>query len=120
MIDLRNKSLTELQAMTKAQLIASILEGQTDIELEHSEDGQHGQVLRQHVIRDRATGNIIRRVRTTWTYHPNGDVADIATVETDAGGKELRSQTVRHPKSGGQPALMAVGLLAWVLTLLVP
>ena len=98
--DLADKRPDELQVLSKAQLIAAILEGQTDTEREQSVDGPHGQVLRQHVVRDRATGAVIKRVRTEWTYRPNGDVDEIVTVERDKDGKQKGRQMVKHHQDG--------------------
>lgn len=104
MTDLTTKTPAELQSMTKAQIIAAILEGQTDTELEDSEDGPHGQVRRIYAVRDRATGAVLRRERTDWTYHPDGSVATITTVRRDGAGRQTARRTVRHRTDGSVTA----------------
>lgn len=104
MTDLTAKTLAELQAMTKAQITASILEGQMDTTIEESKDDPHGQISRAYVITDRATGAVLKRVRTDWTYHPHGDVADITTVERDSDGKQVARRVVKHHRDGRMEA----------------
>jgi len=104
--DLTTKTLAQLQELTKAQLIAAILEGQTDTELEDSEDGPHGQVRRVYLTTDRLTGKVLRRTRTDWSYHPNGDVDEITTVERDQDEKEIGRNRVKHHQDGREPELL--------------
>lgn len=106
-MDLTTKSATDLAAMTKAQIIASLLADRTETTLTDSADlPGRGQLRRTYETRD-GTGKLLKTTTTTeWTYHPTGEVKDIVTTETDGGGKAARVQTVRHDKPGTQPRMV--------------
>lgn len=97
MADLSNRTLAELTAMTKAQLIAAALEGQTDTELEVNESAAGlGPIRRVEVVRSRLTGKVLRRKRLDWTYYPTTEVDTIVVSERDAGDVETRRYQIRH------------------------
>lgn len=106
LINLSGKTLAELQAMTKDQLIAGILEGQTGTELQvnESEEGR-GPIQRIEVVRDRLTGRKLSRRVIHWTYYPSGCVYRIRVIEQDADNHEVSRRTITHYEDGRQPTV---------------
>jgi hypothetical protein len=60
------KTLTELNSMTKAQIISSLTQGMTETVCTKSENGKFGQVSNEHVTRD-STGAIVKTEQWSWT-----------------------------------------------------
>lgn len=90
--------------MTKAEIIAAILEGQTDSEIEVNEAQPGlGPIRRVGVLRDRVTGEVLSREHIAWTYYPTGEVDTITISHWDATGKETERLVIRHSTSGSQP-----------------
>lgn len=102
--DLQAMTPAQLQALTKAQIIAAILDGITDTALTRAEDGPHGQLKRVDANRERLTGKVTGRSTTTWSYYPtSGCVDEITTVEANDKGKEISRRVVKHFTDGKQP-----------------
>lgn len=102
---MQNKSLAELNKLSKAELITSILQGVTDTEREASEDGPYGQVKRVDVTQERLTRKLTSRRTVTWSYYPVGCVDEITIVETDDKGKETARRVIKHFADGRQPEM---------------
>ena len=90
--------LAELQAMTKAQLIAKLLEGQTEekVTTEYYKNGEQKRQVRQ--VCDVASGKLLSTREATWTYYKAGPVDTITLTE---GGKV---KTIKHFTDGRQPS----------------
>ena len=105
--DLQGKTPAELNAMTKANIIASILEGQTTSDVVRTATAKGDNSTLVEATRDLATGTVIGSRETSWTYYATGDVNEIVVVEKDAAAKEMSRRTVKHYKDGRQPMVTA-------------
>ena len=103
MCELSNLSLSELNAMTKTQLIAKAVADRRETILELDERDERGQ-LRQSVKILDGYGNLTGRQEISWTYHDTGEVNEITVTEEDALGKMIGGYIVKHPL-GDQPTL---------------
>ena len=92
-------NLTELKALTKDQLIAELLEGQTEekADTEYFPDGQMKRQVRR--LFD-AYGNLLSERVASWSYYKEGPVDTITLAE---GGKV---KTIKHAKTGGIAKVM--------------
>ncbi len=97
---LSNETLAELQKMTKDQLIAHILEGQTysDVGLVKDEDGNNVELT--EVTKDALTGNLVSSKTVRWTYYPGGEVDEITVQEAN------RQEIIKHYLDGRQPNIV--------------
>ena len=88
-------NLAELTALTKDQLIAKLLEGQTEekVETEYYKNGEQKRQIRR--LYD-AYGKLLQLRICTWTYHPNGVVNEIEQTAFDGNMKQLSGKVVRH------------------------
>ena len=96
---LDNLSLAELNAMTKAQLIAAITAGRTETVCTKSKDSKNGQIEREYVTKDLA-GNVLKTERWDWTYNKDGSVFEIAHTVLDAKAVVTDKEKVTHGKGG--------------------
>ena len=100
-MDLTAKSLTELNAMTKTQIIAALTEDRVESKVTF-QDGDRRGMLRQVVETRDIAGKLLSSREVTWTYYPAGNVRDITNTEKDAAGKPVsKPQVVKHAESGG-------------------
>lgn len=99
-------SPTELNKMTKAGIIAAVLEGATrvSVSLEQREDGES--LLLEETTTD-AYGVLLDTRTVEWSYYVTGEVKNITVIERDAEGKAT-GYVVKHPKAG-QPTLAKIG-----------
>ena len=97
--DFTEMTPTQIRALTRAQLLALILEGVEYVTRERYEYGPNGPVLHVRVWRD-VDGNLLRRERIEWEYYPAGPVARVVTVVRDSSGNELRRRVTRYNASG--------------------
>ena len=104
MCELDSLSLTELNAMTKVQLIAKVVIDRRETVLEMDERDERGQLLQKYKTID-AYGNIVGRQEISWTYHENGQVNEITVTEKSPTNKVTGGYTVKHPSEGGQPTI---------------
>ncbi len=95
---LDNLSLTELNAMTKAQLITALTAGRTETVCTKSQDGKNGQVQREYVTKDLA-GNVLKTERWDWTYNKDGSVFEILHTALDAKAIVTAKEKVVHDKN---------------------
>lgn len=110
-MDLTSKSLTELNLMTKAQLITALTENRQETRTIISEGDRRGQTREVRETRD-VTGKLVSRQEVTWTYYPAGNVDTITISEADAEGKPIgKPQVIPHAESGG----LATGKMEKVL-----
>jgi len=104
MIDLQSKTLDELRAMDKEDIIKAIFEGETysDPHLVKDQFGNNVELVDE--IRQKYDGNLVGRRVVRWTYHDakEGIVNEIITED----GK-VRDM-VTHPLDGRQPTLRRV------------
>lgn len=108
--ELTMKTLTELNAMTKAQLIASIVEGVTET-IPVATRLPDGRLLKIEETTKDAYGVVKGRRKIDWTYYESESgkpVDEITTVEHDGLGKETNRIVIKHFTDGRQPV---VGLL---------
>lgn len=99
-MDLTQLTPQELDKLTKDQLIAGILEGQTYTETDPLVKDKFGNNLTHGWrVKDSATGNLISSHRVTWSYYDakEGIVDEIAVQE----GK--KQQIIKHFMDGRQP-----------------
>ena len=94
---LENKTLTELNSMTKAQIIASIISERpsTNETCTKLIDCKNGQVLREFVTKD-MDGNIIKTDVWEWKYKKDGSVDTIDHKIINVKGIVTRSETITH------------------------
>ena len=99
MADLSDKTLAELNKLTKAELIAAILEDvRIDASLPIKRD-EYGNATRQLQKTKDAYGKVIEEKVITWTYYDAKEgIVDEITVEDD---KE--QVVVKHYTDGKQP-----------------
>ena len=96
---LDNLSLAELNAMTKAQLIAALTEGRTETVCTKPKDGKNGQIEREYVTRD-LEGKLLKTERWDWTYNADGAVFEIIHTVLDAKAVVTAKEKVTHGKGG--------------------
>ena len=106
-------TLVELTALTKAQLIDRLLEGETETVsvATHREDKQLESL--EGTTKD-AYGVVKGSSRLDFTYyegHPDCPVDEITTVVFDALGKEVKRHTVKHYTDGRQPVLVPLQVM---------
>ncbi len=99
-MDLSAKSVAELNAMTKAQIVAALTEDRRETKTTISTGDKRGQLREVRETRDLA-GTLISTQEVTWTYWPTGNVKDITMVEKNGQGKEMGRQVVKHSQTGG-------------------
>lgn len=103
--DLTSKTRAELNEMTKDQLIAAIMEGETYIEFMR-EVTQSGDLKRlEEVTRDVFSGDMLGSRIISWSYYDGGEVDEIGTQHLSAGGKETERQEIKHFLDGRQPQM---------------
>ena len=105
--DLQGKTSTQLNAMTKATIIATILEGQTTTEIARTATTKGDNKTLVETTRDLGTGAVVGSKETSWSYYATGEVNEIVVVEKDAAAKEMSRRTVKHYKDGRQPMVTA-------------
>ena len=107
MCQLIHKSLSELQAMTKAQLIQMALEGITDTTLMSQELWPDGQIkLRIWVARYRFDNSFAWKHKHTWSYYPTGEVDVFIESHFNAGDSEIGRRKIKHFLDGRQPIII--------------
>jgi len=112
MCTLSSKTLAELTAMTKAQLITAALEGVTYTTLAQKEDYPDGQQkLRLWVTRTVYPDTFVSKHKHTWTYYdvqPDGTQPVNVFVEShyDAGDIEIGRRRIKHYLDGRQPVII--------------
>jgi hypothetical protein len=79
---LLNMPKSELERMTKGELIEALVSNQNSTTCTKSIDGPNGQVLRELVTRD-AAGAVLKTERWDWTYKKTGEVDEIRHVTRD-------------------------------------
>lgn len=102
------KTLTELNAMTKAQLIASIVEGVTET-IPVATRLEDGRLLSIEETTKDAYGVVLGSRKMDYTYyedHPDKPVDEIMTKQFDAQGTETKRWKVKHFTDGSQPVLV--------------
>jgi len=104
MIDLQSKTLDELRAMDKEDIIKAIFEGETYSDPRLVKDQYGNNVELVEATYRKYDGNLVGRRVVRWTYHDakEGTVKDIITED----GKERA--TVTHSLDGRQPTLKRV------------
>lgn len=111
MPNLTGKTLAELRAMPKADIVVAMagwLEDRSKKELiEFSMDatefadkpeiasGEYGTLTRDQAVRD-ALGDMLRVERMEWTYCPTGEVDEIITVIKNVNGDEIDDGLINH------------------------
>ena len=102
MTTLTELTLQELTKMTKDQLIAGILEGQTYMEEDPLVKDEFGNnVEHGWRVRDSLTGNLISSHRVTWSYYDaKAGIVDEITVQ-----EGNRQQVIKHFTDGKQPTV---------------
>jgi hypothetical protein len=94
-IILQSMAQADLEKMTKADLIASIVGNQSKTECTKSVDSPEGQVLREFVTKD-AAGAIIKTEKLSWTYKETGEVEEITHIVLDGKGTLLDAEKIVH------------------------
>ena len=95
------KSLVELSAMTKEELISLILgnENQNKSVCAKSFDSPNGQISREFVTTD-SKGNVLFKDVWNWTYTKDGLVDEITHVVLDDKKNILLADKITHSDSG--------------------
>lgn len=106
--DLQGVTPASLNGMTKAAIIASILEGQTTTEVVRTPapNGDNGTLV--ETTKNFASGAVIGSRETSWNYYVAGEVNEVLVIEKGAAGKETKRRTIKHYKDGRQPTLLKV------------
>lgn len=106
-MDLTAKSAAQLNAMTKAQIVAAILDGTTMTETTRkpAANGDNGE--QTEITRDAATGKTLGKRATTWSYYKSGEVDEITVQTYDAADKPTGGYVVKHFTDGRQPDVAA-------------
>ena len=99
-MELSSLSVTELNKMSKPQLISALIEDRTDTRTILSTGDKRGQLREVRETRDLAD-KLLSSQEVTWTYFKNGNVDTITTVDKDAKGKETSRNVVKHNEGGG-------------------
>jgi hypothetical protein len=94
--------------MTKADIIAAILEGVTRHRREMEHDDQGNAVRMEETITD-AYGELLGTRQGVWTYYNTGEVNVITMQEFDADHKLTGGYAVKHFRDGRQPILTTIG-----------
>jgi hypothetical protein len=104
MCELADKTPAELNAMTKVDIIAEILEGVRRRSRTKEEDERGNAVRMDETITD-AYGELVGTREILWTYYNTGEVNVITVRERDDKGKLLGGYVVKHYTDGKQPKL---------------
>ena len=103
MIDLTQLTPTELDKLTKAGLIAAIVEGQRiDTSLPIERD-KYGNAIRQLQRTKDAYGKVIEEKVIRWTYYGDGSTGEVNEIITEDAKERV---TVKHTLDGAQPTLV--------------
>jgi TusA-related sulfurtransferase len=92
---LLNMPKSELERMTKGELIEALVSNQNSTTCTKSIDGPNGQVLRELVTRD-AAGAVLKTERWDWTYKQTGEVDEIRHVVMDEKGAQTLAEKLVH------------------------
>ena len=89
---------------TKRQLILWLLGADVIFDTPIVAYQEDGQIISQlEIERDGETGLQTRKVLTTWTYYPSGEV-NVITIKTyDASNVLVDTKTIKHYRDGRQP-----------------
>lgn len=98
-MDLTQLTPTELNKLTKDQLIAGILEDQTYSDVNLVKDKHGNNIELTKVIRDALTGNLVSSKTVRWTYYSGGEVDEITVQEGN------RQRVIKHFTDGEQPVV---------------
>ena len=98
----------QVDKMSKTELVQLVLGtltlSDTPVCVYRKEDGQIESVTETY--KDAETGAKTGGKVTTWTYYEKtGCVDEIATVLTDAAGKEIERRVIQHFEDGRQPTV---------------
>ncbi len=93
-----------LLKMTVTDLVAHILEGQTETETHRIPHEKTGDNAYQFSETTGADGNVLRVDETFWSYYPGDLVVDeIVTIVSDDKGNMISRRTIKHFEDGRQP-----------------
>jgi len=99
-------SLAELQAMTKAQLIQTALEGVVNVTLMNEEFWLDGQIkLRTWRGRYRYDNSFAWKHKHIWSYYPTGEVDVFIESHLNDGETEIGRRKIKHFLDGRQPII---------------
>lgn len=98
-MEISSLSVTELNLMTKDQIVTALTEDRTDTRTTVSTGDKRGQLREVRETRDLA-GNLVSSQEVAWTYFKNGNVDTITTIDKDNKGKETRRRIVKHNEGG--------------------
>jgi hypothetical protein len=93
-----NKSLVELNAMTKAQLISEITKDRTTTECIVAKDSPEGQLQRTFVTKD-VSGNVLKTEDWIWSYN-KGVVNEIQHVVKNDKSVVSIAEKIVHDNTG--------------------
>lgn len=106
MCQLIHKSLAELQAMTKAQIIQIALAGIVGAILMSEEHWPDGQIkLRIWQGRYRFDNSFAWKHKHTWSYYPTGEIDIFIESHFNDGDTEIGRRKIKHFLDGRQPII---------------
>jgi hypothetical protein len=103
---LLNMPKSELERMTKGELIEALVSNQNSTTCTKSIDGPNGQVLRELVTRD-AAGAVLKTERWDWTYKKTGEVDEIRHVVMDEKGAQTLAEKIVQTGNKATMVIMA-------------
>ena len=103
-MDLTQLTPAELDKLTKAELIAAILEDLTYSDVNLAKDKFGNNVELTETMKD-AYGVVVGGKTVRWTYYGDGSTGEVNEIITED-GKEIA--TVKHTLDGKQPTLKRV------------
>ena len=105
-MDLSNKTVAELNLMSKAQLIGALTEDRRETRTTVSTGDKRGQLKEVRETRD-INNKLISTQEVLWTYYPNGCVNIITIIERDSKGMETSREIIKHTEGGGLAIMTA-------------
>jgi len=104
MCNLAELSPSEVNKLTKADIIAEIFKDVRRSSASREED-EHGNAVRQEETITDAYGTVVGTREILWTYYKTGEVNVITVRDFDASHKLLGGYTVKHYRGEQQPRL---------------
>lgn len=99
-MDLSSLSVTELNALSKDQIIFELTKDRTETKTIASKGDKRGQLQEIRETRDLA-GKLVSTQEVVWTYFRNGNVNSITIIDKDSKSKETGCKVVKHNEGGG-------------------
>jgi hypothetical protein len=101
---LPNLTLTELNSMTKAQLVSAAVKDVRHVTTDLIQDPDLGNTQLDEITKD-AYGTVLSKRTIVWSYYPTQEIQEITVTEKDPEDKTTEEYIITHYLDGRQPVI---------------